>query len=140
MEVSWEGFWRPRCAPRCSKTAPRRPKTPQDRLQDAPRRPQDTPKRPQDAPRHPKTWEKRAPKNDPKPKPLQTTILERFGLDLGAFSEGFLEVLRWIWEAKRNKIDTQRATGSHRGPQKATESHWEKQRATESHGEPQRAT
>ena len=104
---------RPQDAPRRPKTPPRRPKTAFKTRQDTPKMPQDAPKtrprHPQDAPKHPKTWENRAPNSDPKLNPLQTSILERFGLDLGMFSGGFWNVSEWIWEAKRNKIDTQSA-------------------------------
>ena len=89
-------------AQRIRKTPQEAPKTPQDA-------PKTRPRHSQDALKHPKTWEKRAPNSDPKRNPLQTSILERFGLDLGAFSGGFWSVLGWIWGAKRNKIDTQSA-------------------------------
>ena len=65
-------------------------KTPQDKhkmLQDAPKTAQDAAKTSQDAPkRRPSTsqeWKKLGSKNDLQRNPLQISILERLGVDLG---------------------------------------------------------
>ena len=158
---------RPKTPPRRAQDAPRRaqyaPKTPQDGLKRRTKRP----KTPQDAGK--KGFQKRSEAQSPPDLDFGAfwggfwtvfgMILEGFRVDLGGqmeqdrYTEGhrepprateshrdFWKVLGWIWEAKWNKIDTQRATASHRGPQRATEIHREPSGKTESHREPRRAT
>ena len=83
----------PKTPPRAPKTLPRAPKTP-------PRRPQERPRRPQDAPRGFKKQGKNGRKRHHRPKSrpnhLQTSILERFGVDLGGFWGRFLKDLGWF--------------------------------------------
>ena len=70
-----------------SKTAQDVPKTSRDAPQDAPKAPQDGPGAPQDAPkRRPSAsqeWKKLGSKSDLQRNPLQTSIFERLGVDLG---------------------------------------------------------
>ena len=88
---------RPKTSPRRLKTAPRRsqeaprfPRQPQDGAKARPRRPQEPPGRPKTPPR---SGEFRAQVADH----LQTSILERLGVDFGRFWHRFWEVLRWIF-------------------------------------------
>ena len=71
------------------KTAQDAPKT----SRDAPKAPQDGPGAPQDAPkRRPRTSQERkklGSKSDLQRTPLQTSILDRLGVDLGRFLGGF---------------------------------------------------
>ena len=88
---------RPRDAPRCRKTLPRCPQDAPRRTQAAPRRPQDDPKRrptrSQEAPKRRPRGAQDGPQDTPKRNPLQTSILERFGVDFAPFWNGFLKVL-----------------------------------------------
>ena len=97
-----------KCTPRRPQDVSRRPqdapKTPQDSQDDpktAPRRAQDAPKmppgRPQGAPRRLPGVENFGFKNGFLADPLQTSILERLGLDFGRFWHRFWEVLSSVF-------------------------------------------
>ena len=105
-----EGFSEenPQDAPRQAQDATRRSQDGPRRSQDVPRRPQDAPKAPQDGPgapqdapkRRPSTsqeWKKLGSKSDLQRTPLQTSISERLGMDLGRFLDGFRELLESIF-------------------------------------------
>ncbi len=110
-------------------------KTPQDKhkmLQDAPKTAQDAHKTSRDAPKtrprrhktaqeHPKTpprggpararsWKKLGSKSDLQRTPFQISILERLGVDLGRFLDGFRELLKSIFTDFTG--DRSRAQGS----------------------------
>ena len=98
-----------KCVPRRSQDVPRRPqdapKTPQgsqDGPKMRPRRPQDAPRTPQDAPPGAENLEL---KSVFLADPLQTSILERLGLDFGRFWHRFWEVFWMVLkELKSHKI------------------------------------
>ena len=101
-----ESARRPKASTRRYKTRPRRPETPPRRPKvpkTAPRRPQDAPKTPpgrlQDAPRRPPGEENLELESVFLADPLQTSILERLGLDFGRCWHRFWEVFWMVFKS-----------------------------------------
>ena len=107
LRFSWESLQRrhqdaPRRPQDAPKSAQDAPKSTQDAPKTPPRAPKTPPRRPQDAPRRFKKQGKNGRKRHHRPKSrpnhLQTSILERFGVDLGGFGGRFLKVSRSFFE------------------------------------------
>ena len=84
-------------ATRRSQDGPRRPKTPPRRAQGATRRPRSTPRRPQEEAQDEPGAEKIGIEKRSPIEPLQTSILERLGVDFGRFLGGFRGLSRSIF-------------------------------------------